>query len=282
MDKVGECAHSKEDRPQKEEREGIAKRGRERSVCYKAKAKGHQVNERHRKGKGEKDVQVYLTPDEGEHHRLTEETEEKKAQKVSRAVAGAVRPLGNQKGEDGEGKAAEITENEDAWKKDDTEMVKEHKGTPKELERIPAEAFFHPAPSFFVSKMLEILPDAPVHTMDLLGGEEKFLYHTVLGVKFHKFTAVKGIEAAEVGAHPVGGERCRRNVEGEGGTVPRTVIGEASGIQGQRALSHGEHWAEWARRWAKEVEHSAENLNYLLDALCTEELLSPDRLIGIL
>jgi hypothetical protein len=49
-----------------------------------------------------------------------------------------------------------------------------------------------------------------------------------------------------------------------------------------RALSHGEHWAEWARRWAKEVEHSSENLNYLLDALCTEELLSPDRLIGIL
>jgi len=49
-----------------------------------------------------------------------------------------------------------------------------------------------------------------------------------------------------------------------------------------RALSHGENWAEWARRWAKEVEHSAENRNTLFDALCTEELLSPDRLIGTL
>jgi len=49
-----------------------------------------------------------------------------------------------------------------------------------------------------------------------------------------------------------------------------------------RALSRGESFPEWARRWAKEVEHSSENLNALFDALCAEELLSPDRLIGAL
>lgn len=49
-----------------------------------------------------------------------------------------------------------------------------------------------------------------------------------------------------------------------------------------RELSGGENWMEWARRWAKEVEHSAENLNALYDALCTEETLAPDQLIGAL
>lgn len=49
-----------------------------------------------------------------------------------------------------------------------------------------------------------------------------------------------------------------------------------------RELSGGKDWMEWARRWAKEVEHSAENLNALYDALCTEEALAPDKLIGAL
>lgn len=49
-----------------------------------------------------------------------------------------------------------------------------------------------------------------------------------------------------------------------------------------RELSRGEDWQEWARRWAKEVEHSAENLNALYDAVCTEPELAPDRLIGAL
>lgn len=49
-----------------------------------------------------------------------------------------------------------------------------------------------------------------------------------------------------------------------------------------RELSGGHHWADWARRWAKEIEHSAENLNALYDALCTEEELSPGRLINAL
>jgi len=49
-----------------------------------------------------------------------------------------------------------------------------------------------------------------------------------------------------------------------------------------RELSQGENWMEWARRWAKEVEHSAENLNALYDALCTEEELAPGKLIGAL
>lgn len=49
-----------------------------------------------------------------------------------------------------------------------------------------------------------------------------------------------------------------------------------------RELSRGEDWQEWARRWAKEVEHSAENLNALYDAVCTEPELAPGRLIGAL
>lgn len=49
-----------------------------------------------------------------------------------------------------------------------------------------------------------------------------------------------------------------------------------------RELSGGENWTEWARRWAKEIEHSAENRTALFDALCTEETLAPDRLIGAL
>ena len=49
-----------------------------------------------------------------------------------------------------------------------------------------------------------------------------------------------------------------------------------------RELSGGTDWMEWARRWAKEVEHSAENRNALFDALCTEEELAPDKLIGAL
>ena len=49
-----------------------------------------------------------------------------------------------------------------------------------------------------------------------------------------------------------------------------------------RELSGGENWMEWARRWAKEVEHSAENLNALYEALCTEEELAPDQLIAAL
>ena len=40
----------------------------------------------------------------------------------------------------------------------------------------------------------------------------------------------------------------------------------------------GGDWKEWARRWAKEVEHCAENLNALYDAACLEEELSPERL----
>lgn len=49
-----------------------------------------------------------------------------------------------------------------------------------------------------------------------------------------------------------------------------------------RELSRGETWPEWARRWAKEIEHSSENLTALYDALCTEETLSPGHLIGAL
>ena len=49
-----------------------------------------------------------------------------------------------------------------------------------------------------------------------------------------------------------------------------------------RELSGGENWPEWARRWAKEMEHSAENLNSLYDALCTEEDFAPARLINAL
>ena len=49
-----------------------------------------------------------------------------------------------------------------------------------------------------------------------------------------------------------------------------------------RELSRGENWMEWARRWAKEVEHSVENMNALYEALCTEEALAPDKLIGAL
>ena len=55
--------------------------------------------------------------------------------------------------------------------------------------------------------MLEILPGATVHTVDFLGGEEELLHHIMLGVKFHKLAAIEGVEAAEVGAHPVGRER---------------------------------------------------------------------------
>jgi hypothetical protein len=49
-----------------------------------------------------------------------------------------------------------------------------------------------------------------------------------------------------------------------------------------RELSGGETWSEWARRWAKEMEHSADNLNSLYNALCTEEDLAPGRLISAL
>lgn len=49
-----------------------------------------------------------------------------------------------------------------------------------------------------------------------------------------------------------------------------------------RELSGGENWPDWARRWAKETEHSSENLNALYDALCAEEALSPGRLIAAL
>ena len=49
-----------------------------------------------------------------------------------------------------------------------------------------------------------------------------------------------------------------------------------------RELSGGEQWADWARRWAKEMEHSIENLNALYDALCTEEELAPGQLINAL
>jgi len=49
-----------------------------------------------------------------------------------------------------------------------------------------------------------------------------------------------------------------------------------------RELSQGQNWSEWARRWAKEVEHSSENLSALYDALCTEETLSPAHLIAAL
>lgn len=49
-----------------------------------------------------------------------------------------------------------------------------------------------------------------------------------------------------------------------------------------RELSCAEDWEEWARRWAKEVEHSAENRNAVYDALCSEESLAPQRLINAL
>lgn len=49
-----------------------------------------------------------------------------------------------------------------------------------------------------------------------------------------------------------------------------------------RELARDGDWMEWARRWAKEVEHSAENLNALYDAVCTEPELAPDKLIGAL
>ena len=50
-----------------------------------------------------------------------------------------------------------------------------------------------------------------------------------------------------------------------------------------RQLSRGgEDWKEWARRWAKEVEHCDENRSALYDAACLNGDLAPDKLIEAL
>lgn len=50
-----------------------------------------------------------------------------------------------------------------------------------------------------------------------------------------------------------------------------------------RELSRGGgEWKEWARRWAKEVEHCEENRNDLSDAACLNGDFAPHKLIGAL
>ena len=80
----------------------------------------------------------------------------------------------------------------------------------------------------FICKLAEKYPN--------IAGE--FLDSARLGVELHKLALVEGVEAADVGTHPVGRQGGRRNKERKRRTVPRAAVGKACAVKGQGTLPH--------------------------------------------